>query len=393
MGERRLLRTAVIGYGLSGRVFHAPFLEASGDYSLDAIVTSSPERAAQAAASHPAARIVATAEELFAGPELLDLVVVGTPPGSHYALAEAAISHGLHVVVDKPFVPVSAQGEALIAKARQAGVVLSVYQNRRWDADFLTLTKLVRSGELGRVHTFESRFERWKPEGLRAWKATADPASGGGILFDLGVHLIDQALTLFGPVATVYGETSRHTVPARLGARPAVGPAAGSGSAESAPESAAESGAASGAGGAGAGVGLGADEDAFVSLLHESGVRSRLWMNLVSAQPAPRFRVLGSAAAFISWGMDGQEAALNAGAVPGSGGYGVEPEERWGTLGTPGNIHKVPSERGRYPEFYRQLAAAINHGAPVPVRPADALDAIRIIEQIHRQNRSQNSGS
>src|SRR6185312_5311920 len=126
------------------------------------------------------------------------------------------------------------------------------------------------SGELGRVHTFESRFERWKPEGLRAWKATPDPGSGGGILFDLGVHLIDQALTLFGPVATVYGETARHTVPARSGLEPAAEPVAGTASAE-APESAAATGAASGAG-----AGSGADEDAFVSLLHESGVRSRL---------------------------------------------------------------------------------------------------------------------
>ncbi|MGM0928171.1 MAG: Gfo/Idh/MocA family protein [Actinomycetota bacterium] len=356
MVEHRPLRTAVIGFGLSGRVFHAPFLEASNDYSLDAIVTSSPERAAQAAAAHPGARIVATAEELFAAPELLDLVVVGTPPASHYPLAAAALDRGLHVVVDKPFVPVSAQGEDLIAKARQAGVMLSVYQNRRWDADFLTLKKLIDGGELGRVYTFESRFERWKPEGLRAWKATADAAAGGGILFDLGVHLIDQALTLFGPAATVYGETAQHTAVA--------GPAAGSAARP------------------------GADEDAFVSLLHESGVRSRLSMNLISALPAPRFHVLGSAAAFTSWGTDGQEAALNAGAVPGADGYGVEPEERWGTLGTPGDTRKVPSERGAYPEFYRQLAAAINDGAPVPVEPAAALDAIRVIEEIHRQNRA-----
>ena len=354
MAEHRPLRTAVIGFGLSGRVFHAPFLEASSGYSMDAIVTSSPERAAQAAAVHPRARIVATAEELFAAPELLDLVVVGTPPASHYPLAAAALELGLHVVVDKPFVPVSTQGEDLIAKARQAGVVLSVYQNRRWDADFLTLKKLIDGGELGRVHTFESRFERWKPEGLRAWKATADTAAGGGILFDLGVHLIDQALTLFGPAATVYGETAHHT--AAAGGEP------------------------------GSTAGSGADEDAFVSLLHESGVRSRLSMNLISALPAPRFHVLGSAAAFTSWGTDGQEAALNAGAVPGADGYGVEPEERWGTLGTPGDTRKVPSERGAYQEFYRRLAAAINDGALVPVEPADALDAIRVIEEIHRQN-------
>jgi predicted dehydrogenase len=303
---------------------------------------------------------VATADELLADPELLDLVVVATPPASHYPLAEAALNRGLHVVVDKPFVPASAHGEALIAQARAAGLMLSVYQSRRWDADFLTLKKLIDGGELGQVHTFESRFERWKPEGLRAWKETSGVAEGGGMLFDLGVHLIDQALTLFGPAATVYGETARHTASAGGAAEAASGSTAGSGP----------------------------DEDAFVSLLHESGVRSRLSMNLISALPAPRFRVLGSAAAFTSWGVDGQEAALNAGAVPGSDGYGVEPEERWGTMGTPGDTRKVPSERGAYTEFYRQLAAAINDGAPVPVEPADAVAAIRIIEEIHRQNRA-----
>lgn len=340
----RPLRTAVIGYGLSGRVFHAPFLAASSAYSLDAIVTANPGRAEQAATDHPEARIVPGSAELFAGSEGLDLVVVATPPANHYVLAEAAIRHGLHVVVDKPFVPVSTQGEQLMAQARQAGVVLSVFQNRRWDSDFLTLSKLIRDGVLGKVHNFESRFERWKPEGLRDWKATADVAEGGGMLFDLGSHLIDQALTLFGPAMRVYGETARHT------------------------------------------PGAGTDEDVFVSILHESGVRSRLTMNLISALPAPRFHVLGSSGAFTSWGLDGQEAALRAGVVPGSDGYGTEPEERWATVGTPGRTRKVPSERGAYTEFYRLLANAISHGGPVPVEPADALAAIRVIEEVHRQN-------
>jgi scyllo-inositol 2-dehydrogenase (NADP+) len=341
----RPLRTAIIGYGLSGRIFHAPFLEASGAYSLDAIVTANPGRAEQAAIAHPRARIVPGSAELFAGSEGLDLVVVATPPANHYVLAADAIRRGLHVVVDKPFVPLGAQGEDLIAKARRAGVVLSVFQNRRWDSDFLTLARLIKGGGLGTVHTFESRFERWKPEGLRDWKAAPDVAEGGGLLFDLGSHLIDQALTLFGPAVRIYGETARHTPTA------------------------------------------GADEDVFVSLLHESGVRSRLSMNLVSGLPAPRFHVLGSAAAFTSWGLDGQEAALRAGAVPGAEGYGVEPEERWPTTGTPGRTRKVPAERGAYTEYYRLLAEAINDGGPVPVDPADALAAVRIIEEVHRQNR------
>ncbi|QTG81399.1 Gfo/Idh/MocA family oxidoreductase [Arthrobacter crystallopoietes] len=342
------LRTAVIGFGLSGRVFHTPFLEASGEYSLDFIVTGNPERAVLARATYPDAEVLAGTQELFGRAADLDLVVIGTPPASHFALAGTALELGLNVVVDKPFVPTSAEGETLIEKARQAGVVLSVFQNRRWDSDFLTLKKLLADGGLGQVHIFESRFERWKPAGLRAWKATAGTAEGGGILSDLGSHLIDQALQLFGPVATVYGETARHT----------------------------DAGASE------------ADEDAFVSLLHESGVRSRLSMNLISGLPAPRFHVLGSKAAFTKWGTDGQEAALDGGMLPSAAGYGEEPEETWGATGVPGEVRPVKAERGAYPEFYRQLAASITAGAPVPVDPAESLAVVRIIEEVHRQNRS-----
>jgi scyllo-inositol 2-dehydrogenase (NADP+) len=339
------LRTALIGFGLSGRDFHAPFIQADPSYSLDFIVTGSPERAARAGAAYPDTAVVASTAELFSRADELDLVLVCTPPATHVELAGTAIGHGLNVVVDKPFAPTAADAEELINQARQGGVVLSVYQNRRWDADYLTLKQLVEAGELGRVHRFESRFERWSPHGLRSWKGTAGIAEGGGILFDLGSHLVDQALQLFGPVSAVHGELARHI----------------------------------------AADGSDADDDAFVSLLHESGVRSHLSMNLISGLHMPRFHVLGSGAAYTKWGLDTQEAALAAGLGPTDPGYGVEPEPAWGTLGVPGSSRKVEAVRGAYPEFYRQLAAALRGDGPVPVDPADAVAVLHIIEEVHWQ--------
>ncbi|MDR6986577.1 putative dehydrogenase [Paenarthrobacter nitroguajacolicus] len=336
------IRTAVVGFGVSGKVFHAPLIEADPDYSLDVIVTADPKRAAEAARLYPEARIVPTAEEMFAVAGDLDLVVLGTPPLTHLDLGSTAIGHGLNVVVDKPFVTTVAHGEELAARASDAGVQLTVFQNRRWDADFLTLRKLLRDGALGEVRTFESRFEWWRPEGFGNWRDTATLAEGGGILHDLGAHLIDQAIQLFGPVVESYGETANH------------GPRAEA-----------------------------ADTEGFVSLLHESGVRSRLWMNGMAAQVGPRFHVLGSKAGYTKWGLDGQEPALAAGVTPSDAGYGVEPRESWGLLGVDGSTTPVPAEQGDYPQFYRELAASLRGQGPLPVRPSEALETLTVIENIH----------
>jgi predicted dehydrogenase len=335
------IRTAVVGFGISGKVFHAPLISAHPDYSLDVIVTADPERAAEAARLYPAARIVPTPEDLFALAGDLDLVVLGTPPLTHYDLAATAMARGLHVVVDKPFVTTTAHGEELITRASEAGVKLTVFQNRRWDADFLTLQKLVREGALGEVRTFESRFEWWRPDGFGNWRDTAAVSDGGGILNDLGAHLIDQAIQLFGPVADSYGETANHGHPD------------------------------------------GADTEAFVSLLHESGVRSRLWMNGMAAQVGPRFHVLGSESGYTKWGLDGQEPALAAGLTPSDPAYGVEPQAHWGTLGIDGGAVPVPAEQGNYPRFYMDLAAALRGQEPLPVQPAESLVVLKIIEKIH----------
>jgi predicted dehydrogenase len=338
------VRTALIGFGVSGRIFHAPFLSCDEAYSLDHVVTGDPERARQARQAHPKATVRAGPAELFARAGEVDLVVIGTPPQTHVDLATAALDHGLHVVVDKPFAPTSAQGAALIEHARSVGRLLTVFQNRRWDGDFRTLRRLVEAGDLGEVHTFESRFEWWKPQGFRGWKATTRIADGGGILFDLGTHLIDQARLLFGPVEDVWADVVRR----------APGP-----------------------------NGDTADDDTMVVLRHANGTRSRLYMSGLAAAPAPRFHDLGSRAGYTKWGLDPQEAALAAGGSPSDPDFGREPQENRATLGVPGDTRPVAPERGDYGQFHRLLATALAGEGELPVDPQDAVDVLQIIERAH----------
>ncbi|MBX0299685.1 Gfo/Idh/MocA family oxidoreductase [Cryobacterium sp. 1639] len=342
------IRAGVLGYGLSGRVFHAPFLAANPDYSLDVIVTGNAERAAAAQAAYPNVQVLGTAEELFARDEL-DLVVIGTPPETHVPLAHAALDAGLAVVIDKPFSTTSQEGWELVNRAASLGLPITVFQNRRWDGDFLTLQALLAEGALGEVHRFESRFESFKPGPARSWKAQATPAAGGGILFDLGAHLIDQAVQLFGPVADLDGAVSADVRTRRSDAA--------------------------------------ADDDSFVSLQHASGVSSQLWMSKFAAQVGPRYRVLGSTSAYVKWGLDGQEDAIQAGARPEDADFGVEPESSWGRLGVDGATVAVPTRRGSYSAFYAVLADALLRGGELPVDPADAIRTIELIERIHASTR------
>ncbi|HSL37791.1 MAG TPA: Gfo/Idh/MocA family oxidoreductase, partial [Arthrobacter sp.] len=202
----RPIRTAVAGFGLSGSVFHAPLLAADPAYSVEVISTSDAGRQSAASARYPGARLVETPADILGLAGDLDLLVLGTPPATHYPLAKAALEAGLDVVVDKPFTVRSAEGGELIELAARLGRVLTVFQNRRWDGDYLTVQGLVEGGVLGTVTRFESRFERWSPEVSKAWKAEATADDGGGVLFDLGTHLIDQSLQLFGPATVTHAE-------------------------------------------------------------------------------------------------------------------------------------------------------------------------------------------
>jgi scyllo-inositol 2-dehydrogenase (NADP+) len=338
------IRTGVIGYGLSGRVFHTPFLAADPNFVIELIATGNPDRQAQAAAHHPGATIVNTPEELLARAADLDLVVLASPPHTHLEQGLAALDAGAAVVIDKPFAPSVADAEKLIARSEQLGLPLMVFQNRRWDGDFLTVEKLLAEDRLGNIHRFESTFERWSPKLKPGWQDKISTAQGAGILFDLGSHLIDQALRLFGPVFDIHAEFSvvRHG-------------------------------------------GL-TEDDAFLALTHEGGVHSHLTMSRVAAQVGPRFRVLGSDGGYMVYGLDGQEAALAGEMRPTDEGYGITPQSQWGTVGVVGDSHPLETEPGAYPEFYARVADAILNGGPVPVDPYESLEVVRIIEQAHLQS-------
>jgi predicted dehydrogenase len=338
------IRTGIIGFGLAGRVFHAPFIATNPAFRLDLIATGSPERAAEARDHHPGAEIVDGPDALLARAGDLDLVILASPAHTHLEQGLAALEAGAAVVIDKPFVPTVVDAKNLIAKAEEVGRVLTVFQNRRWDGDFLTVKRLIAEGALGDIHRFESTFERWGGPNRDRWQDTTTVAQGAGITYDLGSHLIDQALQLFGPAVVEQAEL----LTVRAGSV--------------------------------------SDDDAFISLLHASGVRSHLTMSRAAAQCGPRFRVLGSESAYTVYGLDGQEPALKLRQWPGSVGYGVTPESEWGLIGIDGSeagLSPVPTEPGRYPDFYAGVAAAILDGAPAPVDPRDALEVVRIIERAH----------
>jgi predicted dehydrogenase len=309
---------------------------------LAAIVTGNAERQHLARAEHPDARVVDTSDALFRDLGGIDLVVISTPNRTHVPLAMQAIDGGTAVVVDKPLAPTSAEARRLAEAAKRRNVFLSVYQNRRWDGDFLTIRRLLRDRSLGEVHRFESRFERWRPAPKGGWRELGAPEEAGGLLFDLGTHLIDQALCLFGPVTNVYAEIDRRRAGAEV------------------------------------------DDDVFLALTHASGVRSHLWATVVAAQEGPRFRVLGDHAAYTKFGTDIQEEALRRGERPSAPNWGREPADQYGLLGVGKDVRPVSTERGNYREFYVGVVRSLREGAPPPVEVGDAIATLEVIETARR---------
>ncbi len=334
----------LIGFGLGGACFHAPLIAATPGLTLASVVTANPERQAQALSTYPGAHVAADVEWLWRNAADHDLVVISTPNSSHVTLALAALEAGLPVVIDKPFAPTSAQARQVIAAAQARNLPISAYHIRRWDSECRTLQGLIARGELGRVLRFESRLERWRPQPKGGWKEQADPQEAGGLLYDIGSHLIDQALHLFGPVAQVYAELDIRR------------------------------------------AGTATDDDVFVALTHKSGVRSHLWTSCLAAQTGARMRVMGDRAAFVKQHGDVQEAALRAGARPGQLGWGEDSPAHFGILSDGTTQRAIPSEPGAYQTFYAAMAAALRDGAPVPVDPQDAVTGLEIIEAAQRSS-------
>jgi scyllo-inositol 2-dehydrogenase (NADP+) len=330
----------LVGFGLAGSAFHAPLIATTPGLRLDAVVTTDPERRAQLHREYPDARALDSADQLFAERDAFDLVVIASPNRTHVPLARAALTAGLATVVDKPLAATAAEARELCELADATGTLLTVFQNRRWDGDFLTLRNLIAEGALGRVHRFESRFERFRPHPKTGWRELADPAEVGGTLYDLGSHLIDQALTLFGPAESVYAEVDTRRAEALV------------------------------------------DDDSFVALTHVSGVCSHLWTSALTPLAGPRLRVLGDAGGYVKYGMDPQEADLRDRRRPDDGRpWGREDPEASGTLGTDESSTTILTEPGDYPAFYAGVAAALaDPEVGPPVDPRDAVATLTVLE-------------
>lgn len=325
------VRIGLAGYGRGGRYFHAPLIGLAPECTLAGVLTRSPQRRAELAADFPGVPAVDRLSDLAAAG--IDAVVISTPLDTHERLVREAIALGLPAVCDKPFTPDAASARALVHEAERSGVPLTVYQNRRWDADFLTVRALLAASALGEVTDFESRMEQYPPPG-------GFSTTGGGVLRDFGSHVADQALQLFGPAAAVYAE---------IHVRPEDG----------------------------------FDDRFFLSVRHAGGVSSHLhgdWT--LAGAPGPRFRVTGRAGTFAVESDDGQSERLLAGKAEEPGPFGTVPEARWGRIyrGEDVSPQPVPAEKGRWSSFYSAFARAVRGTGPLPVDPGDAIAALEVLD-------------
>jgi scyllo-inositol 2-dehydrogenase (NADP+) len=333
------VNVALFGYGLAGANFHAPLVAVEPRLRIARVVTSRKQEVAQV---FPDAIVSTDADSVLSSDDV-DLVVIATPNKTHAPLARDALLAGKHVVVDKPFVPDAAEGADLIALALDRKRMLTVFHNRRWDADFLTVARLIREGRVGEINHAEFRWDRFRLGIREGWKEL--PSEGTGLLADLGPHLIDQALLLFGPPDTITGDIALQRAGTLV-------------------------------------------DDYFELTLHYAAKRVILSASTLIPEARPRFAVHGNEGSFIKYGIDPQEDWMRAGKRPSDKGYGIEPTAAHGTLtGVNGRRQPVPSERGDWPTFYKQVADAIVDGAPPPVDPADALTGLKIIEAALRSAR------
>jgi scyllo-inositol 2-dehydrogenase (NADP+) len=332
----RTIDVGLIGYGLAGSTFHAPVIAAVKELRLTTVVTS---RASDVARDLPGVKCVDSAAALFADPAV-ELVVIATPNPTHVELAREALEADKHVVIDKPMTTTAADADALIGLAAERGRLLSAYQNRRWDNDFLTVKALVDAGRLGHLYAYEAHYDRFRPQIKPGWRERPQP--GSGILFDLGSHLIDQALVLFGMPETLTADVATQRTGARV-------------------------------------------DDYFHIVLAYPDRRAIVHASTIVREPGPHYALHGDGGSFLKWGMDGQEAALKAGQPVGGPDWGRDDPGAYGTfVNAEGDRETIATLAGNYPAFYAGMAAAITGAGPVPVRAESARDVVAVIEAARR---------
>lgn len=337
------IRIVLFGFGLAGRVFHAPLITSVPELRLDGIVTSNEERAAQALAMVPGARIIESSEQALQQSGDFDLAIIAGANITHLPLALACLDAGLHVVIDKPVAPDAAAAEAIAQRAAQVGRLAIPFQNRRWDSDFLTLRRLVAEQPIGEVHRFESRIERMRLALKGNWRESAAPEEMGGVLLDFGAHLVDQAIELMGPVQAVSAVARSTRFPGA------------------------------------------SDDDTQFWLHHADGAVSVLVASQAAAFSVPRFTAFGTTGGVRIDACDTQEDALKAGRTPAQGPWGSEPassvaEVRLLQDGAMRDVASMTLDAGRWDTFYPAVASAILGGTPPPVPFADAVQNMRVLD-------------
>ncbi|WP_232784991.1 oxidoreductase [Psychromonas sp. MB-3u-54] len=326
-----VIKTAIVGYGLSAKTFHLPFIESLPEFEVSAISSSQTDALKQ---DWPNAAHYLSAEEMLQNSDA-QLVIITAPNDVHFSLAKLALENNKHVILEKPFVTNIADGQTLITLAKEKGLVLSVYHNRRWDGDFMTIKKLMAENTLGNIKHFESHFDRFRPIAVQRWRENAQ--DGGGILFDLGPHLIDQALQLFGLPDAITAQCKIM----REGAT---------------------------------------NIDYFNLTLHYPDKLALLSASLFCAAPNLRFNIQGDRANYRKWGLDPQEDRLKTGVLPTTTDWGQENQDQYGHLYFEDSSQVAKTELGGYQHFFVQMAKAINSGAKPPVSAEDALWNIKLIK-------------
>ena len=327
------IRVGLVGYGFASKTFHAPLIAGTSGMELAAVSSSD---ASKVLADWPSTQVVSDPQTLFDDPTL-QLVVIPTPNDTHFPLAKAALNAGKHVVVDKPFTVTLSQARELAALAKTKGLLLSVFHNRRWDSDFLTLKALLNEGTLGEVRYFESHFDRFRPEVRNRWRE--QKGAGSGIWYDLGPHVIDQALQLFGAPVAIYVDTAE----LRPGAQ---------------------------------------TTDYFHAVLTYPQRRVVLHGSMLVAAESARYQVHGTRGSYVKYGLDPQEDRLKAGARP--------PQEDWGYDMRDGVVTLANGELmaeetlltipGNYPAYYAGIRDAINGDGKNPVTAEEAIQVMELIE-------------